>query len=400
MRPRSVPAVAALAVAALALTACGGGAAPSGGAPSAAPGAAAGAAAPAAPAGGPLDLAGAGCPATVVMQQDWQPEAEHGAMYALVGPDKAVDTNTKSVKGSLVAQGVDTGVDIEVRSAGPNTGFQPVPALMYLDDAITFGAVNTDAALTSPQQPTVAVTSQLTISPQMLMWDPASHPGATTIKDVAASGVTVLTSGDTKTIASLLIAQGVMKPEQSDTGYQSTPERFVADPTILQQGFATAEPYIYEHEIPQWNKPVANERLYNYGFTIYPEPLAVRADKLEQLRPCLQKLVPVMQRSQIDYLKNPGPTNQLIVDLVNAYQTGWTYSQGVADFSVKTQVDGGFVTDDPASGVFGKFDPARMKQIVDTFFPIFAQEGSVTGAAPDPSTLYTNDFIDNSIKMG
>src|SRR3954453_20328946 len=106
-----------------------------------------------------------------------------------------------------------------------------------------------------------------------------------------------------------------------------------------------------------------------------------------------------MQRSQIDYLKNPGPTNQLIVDLVKAYQTGWTYSQGHADFSVKTQVDGGFVTDDPASGVFGKFDPARMKQIVDTFYPIFAQEGSVTGPPPAPPTLYTNDVIDKSIKM-
>src|SRR5690349_2147635 len=129
MRPRSVSAVAALAAAALALTACGSG----GGlaaAPPAAPSAAGSAAGvPAAPAGGPLDLKAAGCPATVVMQQDWQPEAEHGAMYALVGPDKVVDTNTKSVKGSLVAQGVDTGVDVEVRSAGPNTGFQPVPAL-------------------------------------------------------------------------------------------------------------------------------------------------------------------------------------------------------------------------------------------------------------------------------
>src|SRR5690349_24632965 len=114
----------------LALAACGGGGGTAAG-PSAAPGTGqnAAAVAPAAPAGGPLDLAGAGCPATVVMQQDWQPEAEHGAMYALVGPDKVVDTNTKSVKGSLVAQGVDTGVDVEVRSAGPNTGFQPVPAL-------------------------------------------------------------------------------------------------------------------------------------------------------------------------------------------------------------------------------------------------------------------------------
>ena len=58
------------------------------------------------------------------------------------------------------------------------------------------------------------------------------------------------------------------------------------------------------------------------------------------------------------------------------------------------------MTNDPASGVFGKFDPARMKQIVDSFWPIFAQEGTVTGPPPDPSTLYTNDFIDNAIKMG
>ena len=395
MRSRPVP-VAVLAAAALALTACGGGGGTT--APSPAPGAAA---APAAPAGGPLDLAGAGCPGTVVMQQDWQPEAEHGAMYALVGPDRTVDTNTKSVKGSLVAQGVDTGVDVEVRSGGPNTGFQTVPALMFLDETITLGAVNSDTGLSlAATQPTVAVTSQMTISPQMLMWDPASHPNLNTIREVAATGATVLTSGDTKTISSLLISQGVMKPEQSDTGYQSTPERFVADPTILQQGFATSEPYIYENEIPQWNKPVRSERLYEYGFTIYPEPLAVRADKLDGLRSCLEKLVPVMQRSQLDYLANPGPTNQLIVELVNGYQTGWTYSAGVADFSVKTQLEGGFVTNDPASGVFGKFDPARMTQIVDSFWPIFAAEGTVTGTPPDPATLYTNDFIDDTIKMG
>jgi hypothetical protein len=394
MRPRLVPALAL--ASALALSACGGG-----GGDTAAPAAPAAPVGQAAPAGGPLDLAGAGCPATVVMQQDWQPEAEHGAMYALVGPDRQIDTNTKAVRGSLIAQGVDTGVDVEVRSAGPNTGFQSVPALMSLDPAITLGAVNTDVALsTAGTQPTVAVTSQMTISPQMLMWDPASHPGATTLREVAQSGATVLTSGDTGAIPSLLESQGIMRPEQSDTGYQSTPERFVADPTILQQGFATAEPYIYENEIPAWNKPVRNERLYEYGYTTYPEPLAVRADQVEPLRSCLQKLVPIMQRSQLDYLADPGPTNQLIIELVNAYQTGWTYSQGVADFSVKTQLEGGYVINDPASGVFGQFDPARVQKVVDTFWPIFAKDGTVTGPAPDPTTLYTNEFIDPSIKMG
>ena len=176
---RSGPLVATAVAAALVLSACGGAAED-------VSNAAAAPAAPAAPAGGPLDLSGV-CPETVVLQQDWQPEAEHGAMYSLVGSDYTVDADAKSVTGSLVAQGVDTGVKVEVRPGGPNVGFQPVPALMYLDDSITLGAVNTDAAIVaSADQPTVAVASQMTVSPQILMWDPASHPGMTTIRQVAA----------------------------------------------------------------------------------------------------------------------------------------------------------------------------------------------------------------------
>jgi hypothetical protein len=385
---RSGPLAATALAAALVLSACGGGTAESGAAPTPA--------APAAEAGGPLDLSGA-CPAKVVLQQDWQPEAEHGSMYALVGPDYTIDSGAKSVSGSLVAQGVDTGVDVEVRPGGPNVGFQPVPALMYLDDAIVLGAVTTDAAITgAAEQPTVAVASQMTVSPQILMWDPASHPGMTTIREVAATGVPVVTSGDI--LHALLASQGIMRPEQADTSYEGTPARFVSDPTILQQGFATAEPYLYQNEIAEWGRPVGFEPLANYGFSVYPEALAVRADKLEQLRPCLQKLVPIMQQSQIDYLEDPASTNRLIVELVEAYQTGWTYSAGVADFSAKAQVEQGFVTNDPASGVFGQLDPARMQQIVSTFGPILQSQGTIT-TVPDPSSLYTNEFIDPSIKM-
>jgi hypothetical protein len=378
-----------VAAAALVLAACGGGG-------SSAPVASG---LPAAPAGGPLDLKGAGCPDTVVMQQDWQPEAEHGAMYSVVGPNYTVDSGTKSVTGPLVAQGVDTGVKVEVRAGGPNTGFKPVSSLLYVDDKITLGAVNTDDAIVSAAkgQPTVAVTSQMTVSPQILMWDPASHPGATTIKQVAASGATVLTSGEI--IPSLLEQQGVIQKSQSDTSYDSSPSRFVSDPKILQQGFATAEPYIYENEIAQWKKPVAAEPLSNYGYSIYPEPLAVRADKVQALSGCLKKLVPVMQQAQIDYLKNPAATNDLIIKLVDQYQTGWTYTAGDAAFSVKTQLSGGFVKNDPASGVFGKFDPQRVADTVTRFVPLLQAAGTLTGTPPAPETLYTNQFISDSVKL-
>lgn len=357
------------------------------------------AAAAAAPAGGPLDLKGAGCPDTVVMQQDWQPEAEHGAMYSVVGPGYTVDTNSKSVTGPLVAQGVDTGVKVEVRAGGPNTGFKPVPALMYVDDTITLGAVNTDAAIVSGStgQTTVAVTSQMTVSPQMLMWDPSAYPGKTTIKQIAATGTTVLTSADI--IPALLEAQGIIQKQQSDQSYDSSPARFVSDPKILQQGFATAEPYQYENEIAQWKKPVMSEPLSDYGYSVYPEPLAVRSDKLAGLSGCLKKLVPIMQQAQIDYLKNPTATDDLIVKLVDQYQTGWSYTSGTAAFSVKTQLAGKFVTNDPASGVFGKFDPKRISDTVATFVPLLQKAGTLTRPAPAAESLYTNQFIDDSIKL-
>jgi hypothetical protein len=373
--------------AALVLAACAGG--------ETAP--AAGPAASGAPAGGPLDLTGA-CPATVVMQQDWQPEAEHGGMYSLVGPDRTIDANAKLVRGSLVAQGVDTGVDIEVRPGGPSVGFQPVPALMHLDDSIVLGTVYSDTAIaTSANQPVVAVVSQLTTSPLMFMWDPASHPGAQTLRDVAASGVPLVTSDPV--IPALLEGQGIISPAQVDTSYDGSPARFVSDPRILQQGYATTEPYLYEHEISAWGRPVANQKLADYGYTVYPSPLSVRADRLEQLRPCLEKLVPIMQRAQLDYLADPGPTNALIVELVEAYQTGWTYSPGVADYAVRAMREEGLVTNDPASGVFGQFDPARMEQIVSTFGPLLQAQGTIA-EVPAPDTLYTNEFIDPSIRMG
>lgn len=357
-------------------------------------------AAPAADAGSALDLADA-CPATIVMQQDWQPEAEHGAMYALVGDDYAIDAENKTVTGSLVAQGVDTGVDIEVRPGGPNVNFQPVPALMYLDTDIFFGAVNTDAAIVAAaDQPTVAVTSQMTWSPQILMWDPETYPDAETIADAAAGGAPVVTSGED--IPALLVSEGIIEESQIDLGYEGTPQRFVSDPTILQQGFATAEPYIYENEISEWGRPVGFELLSEVGYTIYPEPLAVRPETIEEYGDCLELLVPIMQQSQIDYLNDPADTNALIVELVEQYDTGWAYSEGVADYSVQSQVDLGIVENDESSGVFGQFDPQRMQSIVDTFVPFLVESGSMTQDAADELSaedLYTNDYIDTSISM-
>ena len=105
-----------------------------------------------------VSLAGV-VPETVIVQTDWNPEAEHGALYQLLGDDYEVDTSTKAVTGSLVTtDGADTGVDIEIRVGGPAIGFQQVTAQMYTDDSILLGFVSNDEAVqNSLDNPTVAL---------------------------------------------------------------------------------------------------------------------------------------------------------------------------------------------------------------------------------------------------
>jgi ABC-type glycerol-3-phosphate transport system substrate-binding protein len=68
-----------------------------------------GAAAPPAAQGDRLALKGV-CPDTIVLQTDWVPEAEHGAMYQLLGSNTQIDAGKKRISGPLVASGKDTGV--------------------------------------------------------------------------------------------------------------------------------------------------------------------------------------------------------------------------------------------------------------------------------------------------
>jgi hypothetical protein len=108
------------------------------------------------------------CPPTVIIQTQWEPTAEHGGVYQLLGPGYTVDAQHKAVTGPLLASGGDSGVRLEIRSGGAAIGFVAVPAQMYLDPAITLGMVETDLAVaTSARQPVTSVVAPLIKSPQI-----------------------------------------------------------------------------------------------------------------------------------------------------------------------------------------------------------------------------------------
>jgi hypothetical protein len=377
-----------LAVLALAISACGGDG-DGGGSQSAGT---------TAPADASVSLAGT-CPATVVIQTDWDPESEYGVYYHMLGPDPDIDAERKRVTAPLVAGGKDTGVKLEVRLGGPSIGFEPVSSQMYKDTSITLGQVSTDEAIRfSAKQATQAVVAPMETSPFMIMWDPATYPQFTTIADIGKTDTKVLYfEGDT--YMEFLTGTGVLKKSQVDGSYDGKPGNFVAaDGKVAQAGFATSEPYIYEHEVRQWNKPVKYALVSEAGYPFYPQALSIRAADKQKLAPCLEKLVPIIQRAQVDFLANPDKTNELVVDLVKQYNTGWVYSAGLADYAI-TKMREDFVTNGPDQ-TLGNFDPARVERMIDIVTPIFTAQRQPPKAGLKPDDIATNEFVDMSIGVG
>jgi ABC-type nitrate/sulfonate/bicarbonate transport system permease component len=71
-----------------------------------------------------------------------------------------------------------------------------------------------------------------------------------------------------------------------------------------QAGFATSEPCLYEHEINAWKKPVKYALVNDTGYPFYPQELSIRTGDKAALALCLKKLVPIVQRAQVDFLKS------------------------------------------------------------------------------------------------
>ncbi|MFZ9232381.1 MAG: ABC transporter substrate-binding protein [Ilumatobacteraceae bacterium] len=338
----------------------------------------------------------ADCPATIVVQTDWFPEAEHGSLYQMMGADYTVDIEKKIVSGSLIdSEGNDTGVGLEIRTGGPAIGYSPVSTTMATDTSITLGYISTDdAAFNYDTVKTLAVVAPLEINPQIMMWDPETYPDVKTIADLGAAGVTlnVFAGGS---FLEVFVAEGVITEDQIDPSYDGSPARFISEGgKIAQQGFASAEPYQYKNEFMDWGKDVAYQLIHDAGFEIYAAPLAIRAEDKEALAPCLKKFVPIVQQAAIDYSEDGARANAIIIDAVAKYADFWVYGEGVAAYSQQTQKELGLIGNGPDE-TLGNFDMDRANKVLQQM----KDAGLEVPAELKAEDIYTNEFIDSSIGL-
>ena len=336
------------------------------------------------------------CPSPLVVQTDWFPESEHGALYELIGEGYEIDKNNGIVRGPMVLGGTDLGVEWEVRAGGPFLGASSVSEHMALDSSIHLGYGSTDQQVNHwDVTQLVSVVAPLEKNPQMVMWDLDTYPDVTGIRDIGERGIIVQVFGG-GTFPDVFIAQGIWDEDKVDKSYTGSPARFITDGDIAQQGFASAEPYQYEFVHTDYGKAVGFELLHDAGFEIYSQTIGVRNGQIEDLRPCLERLVPIIQQASVNFDASPERANAIIVDTVTTYDTWWTYSPELAAFSVQAQRDYGLVGDGPDSTA-GNMEGSRFEKTLNDMRAA-GMEGIDADLTYDQ--LFTNEFIDESISFG
>lgn len=342
------------------------------------------------------------CPTNLVIQTDWWPEIEHGGTYQLIGAggtsDPSLFTYSGPIDPAYAVGGIET---VEIRAGGDAIEFQPVVSVMQTDRDITLGYVNTDDVIQSSATVRVTgVAATLEINPQYLQWDPAqldidpADPAS-----LGASGARILHFPGT-TYMDWLIGKGYVDASQSDPNYGGAPTDWIAEgANYIQQGFVTNERYKYQNII-EWKDgapaPIDYVLIHDLGWQPYPAMYSVLTERIDELSPCLEVLVPVLQQAWVDYLDDPAPTGDVIVGITEAYNNYWTVTPDLNAAGFELFDELGIGSNGP-DGTYGNFDLDRVQGLYDELLPLLDELGVEYDADITVDGMVTNRFIDPSI---
>jgi len=342
------------------------------------------------------------CPNPFIVQKDWLAQAEHGGLYQLIGAGGEMSSGQYT--GPLGSTGIDLtilegggGIGLgdgetaysALHNGNSKAGVVPHMGFQELDGAFIF----------SKMFPVVGVVTPLEKAPQGLWWDRGTYPeGFHSIDDLKAFAESgkgmIYVSTVQRTFGLWLLESGVPK-EVFVEGYRGDGENFVTNNgTWLNQGFVTSEPFKFATGY-NWNKPIDAVTVGELGYENYTGMLSVASQKLEELAPCLEKLVPIIQQGYIDYVNDPAEVNKLIYEFNEAGNatSWWKTPMELMEYGSKTMLEGGIVANS-TSGAVGAFDMDRVARMAEITKPWLDERSN-----PDvkPEDVVTNRFIDQSI---
>jgi hypothetical protein len=329
------------------------------------------------------------CPEKLVIQTDWFPELEHGGTYQLIGTEGTISKDLVNYSGPVQPQYAVGGLkEIEINTIK----FDKANASVLLDGEADFAYITAaDVIRDASAVDMVMIAKTLDKDPQMVMWDPAQFD-IQTPEDIAASGAPVVHFPGTGYI-DYMIGQGYMTADQSDPSYDGSDAKFVAtNGGIIQQGFATNEVFKYENEIAWKDGAPADVDFFtvgDMGFNNYPAVITMMRSRMEELDACLTLLVPAMQQAWIDFLNDPTPIMDKMIEINEVHDGFWGLSASINEGGFALVESDGYAVNSP-DGTYCSLDEARMQELYDTVKPLYDEQG--VEIAADVASVYTNKY--------
>jgi hypothetical protein len=97
---------------------------------------------------------------------------------------------------------------------------------------------------------------------------------------------------------------------------------WLCEAKVAQAGFATSEPYIYQHEVKQWGKPVKYALVNEAGYPFYPQACRSAPPTRPSWPPASRSWSRSSSGPRSTSLPTPQQTNALVLDLVKQYNDG------------------------------------------------------------------------------
>jgi NitT/TauT family transport system substrate-binding protein len=302
----------------------------------------------------------------VTFGTNWKAQAEHGGFY------------------QAVATGIYErhGLDVTIRPGGPQVNHAQLLAAGQIDfnmGANVFGAFN----YVQNDIPMVTVAATFQKDPQILM----AHPdqGFETLADL--KGHPILISQDARTTywewlkAEYGFTDDMIRP------YTFNPAPFLADPSAIQQGYLTSEPFAIEREggfTPQVFL------LADAGYDTYSTTIETSWRLVEDNPDLVQRFVDASIEGWYSYLYgDPSPANELIktdnpdmTDEQIAYSIEKLKEYGIVDSREAEELGIGAMTDERWRNFFN-----------------FAADAGLFPKDLDLSRAYTLQFVNQQVGM-
>ncbi|HVM79529.1 MAG TPA: ABC transporter substrate-binding protein, partial [Stellaceae bacterium] len=271
------------------------------------------------------------------------------------------------------------GLDVTIRQGGPSVNHAQLLAAGKIQ--FNMGA-NSYAALNHVQSgvPIVVVGTVFQKDPQVLI----AHPGQGVTDLASIRGRKIMIANEARTTywQWLRVVWGFSDDQIRPYNFNLGP--FLADPTAIQEGFVSSEPY----SIEQAGVTPVVLLLADYGFDNYNETIEVTRDYMNQNPDIVQRFVTATILGWKSYLHDdPTPGNALI-KADNPEMTDALLAYGLKAIKEHGLVDSG---DAQTLGI-GAMTDARWQD----FFEVMSKQG-LYPATMDYKKAYTLQFVNKNL---